>query len=85
MAARAHMSYSHFRRLFKRYFHHSPHNYVLHGRMNAAGRELRKRGSRGVQVKEVAILAGYEDPAEFSRAFRKYMGVSPTQFRSALG
>jgi AraC-like DNA-binding protein len=82
-AARSlHLSYSQFRRLFQRYRHRPPHDYWLHCRMLAAAEELR-RGER--QVKEIAALAGYDDPAQFSRAFKTQMGVSPARFRELAG
>lgn len=35
----------------------------------------------GVRVKEVATKIGFEDAAAFSRAFHKWAGVTPSQFR----
>lgn len=35
-----------------------------------------------LKVIDVAAEAGYDDPAHFSRAFRRMAGVSPRQFRS---
>lgn len=37
----------------------------------------------GEPVTEIAIALGYEDAANFTRAFRSYAGCSPTAFRSA--
>jgi AraC-like DNA-binding protein len=34
---------------------------------------------------EVAFLLGFEDPSSFSRAFRAWNGVSPTEFRGRPG
>lgn len=33
------------------------------------------------QVREIAQKVGYEDQYYFSRAFKKYVGMSPLQFR----
>jgi AraC-like DNA-binding protein len=32
-------------------------------------------------VEEIAVRLGYNDPANFTRAFRRWSGVSPTQYR----
>jgi len=37
-----------------------------------------------VQAIDVAYAVGYSDPSNFSRAFRRMSGLSPTQFRNAL-
>ena len=38
-------------------------------------------GNPEVSMLEVAGLVGYEDPSNFSRAFRQAMGLSPREFR----
>jgi two-component system response regulator YesN len=37
-----------------------------------------------VKVYEVCKLVGYEDPAYFSKVFRKVVGVSPTEYRNMV-
>ena len=34
-------------------------------------------------VKEIAYFLGYDDDRNFSRAFRRWRGMSPSQFRSS--
>ncbi|MFP4381663.1 MAG: AraC family transcriptional regulator [Candidatus Sumerlaeia bacterium] len=76
-----HLSASHFRRLFRRYTGAAPHDFLLHCRMRHAARLLRE--SQG-QVKAIAREVGYEDPAQFSRMFRRKIGLSPQQFRLSI-
>ena len=35
----------------------------------------------GKSLTEIAFLAGYEDYTYFNKVFRRYLGVSPTQFK----
>jgi adenylosuccinate lyase len=81
LASELHLSYSHFRRLFRNYLGRPPHDYLLLCRMLSAAEELK---DRRWQIKEVAARSGYEDPAQFSRAFKSQIGVSPLCFRAAL-
>ena len=37
---------------------------------------------RGLTVREVAHRVGYRQPAQFAKAFRRYQGVAPSDFRS---
>jgi AraC-like DNA-binding protein len=39
--------------------------------------------SRALTVREVAHRVGYRQPAQFAKAFRRYQGVAPSDFRAA--
>lgn len=80
-ARRMGLSYSHFRRVFRHYSGRSPYDYLLHCRMQRAARELRETDR---QVKDVALEAGYSDPAQFCKLFKKKIGLSPSRFRAAM-
>ena len=45
---------------------------------------LKELGSAELQVKDVASRLGYSDPAHFARAFRRWTGRSPIEFRSGV-
>lgn len=45
-------------------------------------RELLKNS--GYSIKEVCVESGYSDPNYFSRIFKKYEGVTPSEFRERL-
>ncbi len=64
-------------RLFKRYAHQSPWQYVLRLKMRDAAQRLQ---SHQVLVSEVAYEFGFHDPFQFSRTFRRVFGVSPRTF-----
>jgi AraC-like DNA-binding protein len=79
-ARRMHLSYSHFRRLFRQMHGQSPHQFLLDGRMRKAAWLL---ASTPWQIKRIADHCGYE-PAQFSKLFRKRMGLWPMQYRRSL-
>lgn len=43
---------------------------------------LRLLGNETLDIQRVAELLGYADPANFTRAFRKWTGVTPTAYRT---
>lgn len=53
--------------------------------LDEARRELAVQfiGERHFSVKETSYLLGFSEPANFSRAFRRWTGTSPTEFMSA--
>ena len=79
-AQRMNLSYSHFRRRFKQFVGRSPHDYLLTARMYRAAQLISLRWP----IKEVAAAAGYEDPGQFSRMFRRLMGMSPQRYRDGM-
>jgi AraC-like DNA-binding protein len=56
----------------------SPARYLLQWRMRLAAAWLR---NAHMTVVEVSRLLGYESDASFSRAFKRFIGVSPGSFR----
>jgi AraC family transcriptional regulator, regulatory protein of adaptative response / methylphosphotriester-DNA alkyltransferase methyltransferase len=51
-------------------------------RMERAAELLERRG---MTVREVARRVGYRQPAQFAKAFRRHLGVAPSDFRAAGG
>ena len=63
-------------RLFKKFDHQSPYQYILRLQMNyAADRLLDDK----LQIQEIAFDMGFENPQHFSRTFKKVIGFSPTE------
>ena len=78
LAGVAGFSVPHFHRLFAAFTGESIAGYVRRVRMERAGRKLRMGA---VDITEVALAAGYETHAAFSRAFKQQFGLSPSEFR----
>ena len=38
--------------------------------------------ARGLTVREVAHRVGYRQPAQFAKAFRRHLGVAPSDYRA---
>ncbi len=71
------MSESRFYQLFRLLTGHSPLRFVRQARLQAA---LQLLATRRLSVTEVAHQIGYGDELYFSRIFKKYMGITPTDY-----
>ena len=67
-----------FSKLFKQEDGRTFIEYLTGLRIREARRLLR---SPGLSIKEIGIMCGYADPNYFSRIFKKYEGVTPSEFR----
>jgi AraC family transcriptional regulator len=78
LAAVAGFSVPHFHRVFTAHVGESAISYVRRLRLERAGRKLRMGA---VDITEVALTAGYDTHAAFSKAFKQQFGLSPSEFR----
>lgn len=81
LAQACHVTRTHLSRLFRRHARRVPSEILFEYKMSEAARML-SQGS--CLIKEVAAGLGFEDPYYFSRAFKRYHGVSPRGFRDRL-
>lgn len=65
-------------KLFKKKFGYSIYEYTLLLRMNRA-KELLQNDE--IQIQEIAERLGYRDNNYFSKAFKNYFGISPSDYR----
>lgn len=77
VAKQVNMSEFHFFRVFKATMHMTPYQYIITKRLELAKQLLKKKS---MSVSEISIYTGFSDIFSFSRAFKKYFGVSPSQF-----
>ena len=79
LARVAGMSPHYFSELFRKSAGRPPHQYVLSQRIERAKKPLRNPKH---SVLEAGLLAGFENPKYFARAFRRLVGPTPRQFRA---
>lgn len=78
------LNYDYVRKLFKKETGATPHEYLLHERMKLAqGLILGGMSNRYSEytVSQIAEACGYSDPLYFSRVFKKYFGVAPSEYK----
>lgn len=76
MAEACCMNPFHFLRLFKEFFHTTPHQYLTELRLEKA-RGLLKSGA--VSVADACFAVGFASPASFSHLFKRRWGCSPSE------
>lgn len=78
LAEAASVSVSTLERLFKEHMDCTPRRFIMQVKMSAACDRLI---NTGMQVKEIANSLGYEEHANFTRAFTKMLGMSPRSYQ----
>ena len=72
------LSVFHFARSFAQSFGAPPHRYHMVRRMDRA-RSLLQR--RTLSVTQIGLRIGFRETSSFTRAFRKFTGLTPTEYR----
>ena len=78
IAESIHFSKYHYQRMFREAVGDSVMGYVARRRMSLAAGELAGTDSTGL---EIALKYGYDSHEGFTRSFKAYMGVTPTEYR----
>lgn len=77
------LNYDYVRKLFKKELGVTPHEYLLDERMKLArGLILGEISNRysPYSVSQIAEACGFAEPLYFSRVFKKYFGVAPSEY-----
>jgi AraC family transcriptional regulator len=77
LAAVAHLSEFHFARLFKQTTGLPPHQFVIHQRIERAKRLIT---AGRLSLAQIAIEVGFSDQSQFTRHFKRLVGVTPKRF-----
>lgn len=81
MADVAGLSRFHFSRAFKATFGLSPRDYVLWTRAHAAKDLLTQTG---LPIPDIARQVGFTNPDRLTTAFKRFVGLTPSQFRRSI-
>ena len=78
LAAICNISYSYLQRLFNEKYGVPPKKYIIQLKINYACDLLKNSNCK---IAETAEMVGFEDLYFFSRQFKKYVGLSPTEYK----
>ena len=78
IARECHVDRAYLCRLFRRFDHQTPHQFLMQRKMNLAAARL---NDPSLLVRQVARECGFADPFHFSRVFKRVFGLSPDAFR----
>lgn len=67
------------KKYFREIYGDSIYSYQKRYRMNVAANLLMEDSK--VEIQEIALKMGYENPGKFSSAFKSVMGVTPAKYR----
>lgn len=79
MAQHVSLSPYHFSRVFKQETGFSPHEYLLHTRINMAKYMLR---GGDLTIKVIAFRCGFSSESSFCTTFKRIEGITPARYRS---
>ncbi|KMK52596.1 hypothetical protein RO21_00135 [[Actinobacillus] muris] len=78
MIETAHLSRSQLIRLFKQHLSVSPHVFLHRIRLQKAAMLLKQNAD---SVLTIALATGFQSETHFGKAFKKYYGITPSQYR----
>ena len=79
LADRVGLSPYYFTRLFKKGTGYTPHNYIIHSRINIAKFYLK---SSDYSVKEICFRSGFPTESSFCTSFKKICGLTPGEYKA---
>lgn len=77
----SHRSLSTFKRDFQQHFNESPGKWLLKRRIHHAAHII---ANSNMSFSQVVFESGFEDLSHFSRAFKKIMGVTPSDYKKSV-
>jgi len=71
----------HLAQVFHKYYHCTVGEYVRQLRIDLACKQL---ASSNIPLCQIALTLGFADQSHFTRIFKRYMGVTPSQYRELI-
>ncbi|MDF2889320.1 MAG: AraC family transcriptional regulator [Lacrimispora sp.] len=68
-------------RIFSRYLHYSPMEYIQRRRLFKSAEQL---STTDAPITEIAFDCGFSSPSYFTKQFKALVGVTPTEYRTAI-
>lgn len=81
IAKKANLSLYHFTRIFAKETGFTPHQYLINTRISAAKFMLK---SSETSIKDIAFSTGFNSESNFCSTFKKWEGITPSQFRNNI-
>ena len=81
LASYSHVSSFHFSRIFKKFTSYSPHKFLVELRLKNAELYLK---NTSLPVSDIGFTSGFNSAENFTMAFRKKYGCSPSSFRTEV-
>ena len=81
VAAKFNLSSFYFSRMFKEVVGYNFSDYINTIRIGESKKLLK---NQSITIKEICYNVGYSDPNYFSKVFKKYEGISPTEFKTNI-
>ena len=78
LAEEFHFNPAYLNRIFKAYTKNSLHNFIMQYRLTMAMEIL---STQNLHIHQVASLCGFSNPYHFAKAFHKFSGISPTEYK----
>lgn len=82
LAKKANFSPFHFHRIFKAFTGETPNEFIWRLRLEKAAGSLKFTSKHNIT--EIALNHGFESSSSFSKKFKNYFGVSPTEFKEKI-
>ncbi len=79
VAKHAGFSTYHFHRIFKEYSDETLNEFILRFKLERSAIYLKV--NKRVSITEVSLAYGFNDSSNYSRAFKRHFGITPSQFR----
>ncbi len=70
--------------LFNRELHTSFHDYINRCRVNAFKEQVKRKDTQHLKLIALAYESGFRSKATFNRIFKKYTGLTPSQYKQTL-